>query len=354
MFIETHNLDDLAFSPTLLTFAKSSNVRVYPCGNRRGLVDPSTPDILSDDYNIPFDPEARLNTEANNRKLSGFNGYTQSYLKAWDQGIEGQEANGEIPAIDPVDGKLTFALAGYLFDIKLEEGYKTPNDFATKLLESSEATNISEILDIYANIRLEETPLFSAESYMTNKTSILRAQIGNPDNLSLDLFIQDGDPTDFNNYYFSGLSFSTKPIANLSSVATYVEDTIVPAADAVNKETQYVYSLKILTKNTIEDVTAWRVNEVARLPKIEHGETPDSVVLGDLESTNIFNNDTIETTDFSAENAEIVNVAVPATGNITRGNEGLLQLDIVGETGGPYQLQFRSTSSTPIVPREPE
>ena len=82
MFIETRS-DTLANEKIKQTFVKSLNVQAFPCGRRRS----------DSNQVIPFDPEARLNTEANNRKHSGINGYTQTFLKSdWNTGTESSEA----------------------------------------------------------------------------------------------------------------------------------------------------------------------------------------------------------------------------------------------------------------------
>jgi hypothetical protein len=62
-----------------LTFLQSLNVQVYPCGRRRSAVQND-----GENYYIPFDPEARLNTEFNNRKLASANGFTESYIDIWN------------------------------------------------------------------------------------------------------------------------------------------------------------------------------------------------------------------------------------------------------------------------------
>ena len=81
-----------------LVFIESSYIKVFPCGCRKSeLVETGA----TKQY-IPIDPEARLNTEANNRKHSGLNGYKQEYLNYWN-----------------TNGELSLVLAGYLFNIKL-------------------------------------------------------------------------------------------------------------------------------------------------------------------------------------------------------------------------------------------
>lgn len=325
MFIETHRLDD--YGDTLLTFVKSSNVQVYPCGSRRGIVDPDgNSGTISDTYNIPFDPEARLNTEANNRKHSGLNGFSQSYLNNWDEGT------------DTTDGLLSLVLAGYLFSVKLNTSFKTPTEFGKGIMQAVNGTEDDSA--IYANIRLQETPLFSGRSSMSCKTSVLRAQLGDPEDLSLDLLkantaLKDVEKPE--NFYFSGLSFSTKPIAALESTNTRTESSTTR-----DEITQQVFSLKILDKAIVGETEEWLIHEPAKLPNIEHGDTPGSIKLGDLVSNSINNTTEIITQDLESENISVKNVEVPADGNIVRGGKGLIQLEIVN-TDNYYQLQFRNT-----------
>jgi hypothetical protein len=344
LFTEIHNLSE--YGDTFLTFLKSTAVQAYPCGNRRGLADlDGNSATLSDLYNIPFDPEARLNTEANNRKHSSLNGFDQSYLHLWNEGIEAEE-EGELGQ----DGYLQLVVAGYLFNIRLIQGYRKPTEFASKLLALLENSGIPEtdIEGIYANIRLEETPLFSGTSLMTNTTSVLKAQTDDVENLSLDLLksnVQLSDVTNPDNYYFSGLSFSTKPIADLESEvpATRTNSTMV-----INEKTQHVFSLRILDRIPQGMGFIWQIHEPARLPKITHGNTVDSVVLGDLlsnniTSTNITNTSNIATGSLTTDTMNVTEVTMPETGEITRGGKGLIQLDIANIAENKYQLQFRNT-----------
>ena len=69
-----------------LAFLKSTAVKAFPCSRRRStLIDvDGRADTVEDRYYIPFDPEARLNTESNIRKHSGLNGFKQSYIQEWN------------------------------------------------------------------------------------------------------------------------------------------------------------------------------------------------------------------------------------------------------------------------------
>lgn len=254
MFIEKH------FSTTengiLLAFLKSLNVQVYPCGNRRSTL--INTNNVDDSYYIPFDPEAKLNTEANSKKISGLNGFTQTFLNKWDENF----------------GELSLVIAGYFFNIKLDADYRSPNEFATKLLDENDSSEA-----IYANIRIEETPLFSS-SDSAYYTGILVSQTNSSDTLgSIDVLRSDTE-TFVNenlseNYYFSGLSFSTTPLSSNYPVVEciYLDD----------RPHQQTMSLKLLEKKD----GVWQINQRALLPKVEHGEAEDSVKIDNLEVDNI-------------------------------------------------------------------
>lgn len=261
MFIETHSDNN-----TTLTFVKSANIQAYPCGRRQSeAVDrDGNPGTVNDRYYFPFDPEARLNTEANNRKHSSLNGYTQTYLKSWDE----------------TDGNISLALGGYWFNIKLDAGYITANDFSTKVLEQIDDANATTI---YANILTEDVHLFSG--FQEYYTSVLRNQSNTSiPETTLDLIntttADSGNlesMRNFANYYFSGLSFSTTPLTG---------DTTFKTRNSINKTftrdyktvKQQIVSLCILKKVN----ETWVINEPAWLPEIEHGETPNSIKVEDV------------------------------------------------------------------------
>jgi hypothetical protein len=77
------------------------------------------------------------------------------------------------------------------------------------------------------------------------------------------------DPKDVSSYYFSGLSFSVSPI-------TGKNEAISELPQISNNQT--LVSLRILEK--VGGV--WQECEQAKLPKIAHGNTEDSVVINDL------------------------------------------------------------------------
>lgn len=258
MFIETHENYNKDIN---LTFVKSVNVQAYPCSRRRSEL--LTKADGKSKFYFPFDPEARLNTEANNRKTSGLNGYTQTYIQSWG------------------DGKLVLSLAGYLFTITLPSGYSTPADFGSQAI-SQTVLNDADAECIYANILIEDAYLYTG--FTDYYTSVLRNQsdYDNGPAVSLDL-LKGGytNSNDFDDCYFSGLSFSTTPLT-ANGRADYVINTsdvypieVTRGSDSIK---QTLVSLCILEK--VEG--AWKLYQPALLPKIEHDTTENSVVVDTL------------------------------------------------------------------------
>ncbi len=316
LFNETHPYKYLVNENTplesLLTFVRSVNIQAFPCGRRT-----SAAESAQQNYYFPFDPEARLNTEANNRKHSSLNGYTQTYLKDWDS-----------------DRKLlTLSLAGYLFTIaldgtytKIENGKDVDSTFdysniaefcsavttqlnekANSILSSARSATINteekvaaaeELLRsiessdyIYANILLEDVHLFSGapkeyftsilrDQYDTTNSELAATNIG--PNPLLDMLNKAAeDAADFepklkpDNYFFSGLSFSATPLTGVEATRSSALHTVAREHMPDDTTTQLVVSLRILEK--VDD--EWQINQPAYLPKIEHGVTEDSIVV---------------------------------------------------------------------------
>lgn len=235
-----------------LVFIRSNYVKAFPCSRRRSTLIDGDGDTNSvhDKYYIPFDPEARLNTESNNRKHSALNGFKNSYLYDWTTDK------------DSGTGNLTIVLAGYLFEIQLPESYSTPDAFGNGFCNLFTKSN--NISSIYANIGIEDVRFFSGAAGVPEAiTEVLRDQTSNSAPTgSLD-FLAPGEPVEIaDSYYFSGVSFST----------TQLNDT-------------RAYSIRLLQKDKNSDV--WQVCETARLPEIEHGTEPESVKVGILEASSI-------------------------------------------------------------------
>lgn len=223
---------------TNLVFMESTKVNAFPCARRKS--------ILAEDSYIPFDPEAKLNTEANNRKHSGLNGFTQSFINTFDEGT----------------GELSFVVNGYYFELKLADFGSTAqlnafgNEISRLITSKNEGT---EVHSIYANIKLANTPLFSKSFTTVDKitipqvdTKILRDQRTTDDpSACLDFYVDSSDDgTKNGSYYFYGLSFSH-----------------------VRQSGSGYASLELLKKVD----NAWQLQETSKLPKIEHGEDADSV-----------------------------------------------------------------------------
>ena len=289
-----------------LVFIKSKNINVFPCGRRRSeLVDVDGDDkTVSDRYYIPFDPEARLNTEANNRKHSGLNGFKQDYLLSWSVSA----------------GALSIVIGGYLFTIKLDSTYNTDGLFGAKI-DSYFGNTATKI---YANIMLNEVEFFEGTSTVKKAgTLILRDQklamdkYGDPQSC-IDLLIDPPEElakksdfnlaawkADSNNYYFSGLSFSTEELTS---------------KDDRNK----VISLRLLVK----EAGVWQIYNPSRLPNIEHGETKDSIKIpGDLAVAGTLTANTV----MSIKNVDGKDVYMTSVG---------LKVDETVTGSGVYQLKF--------------
>ena len=235
MFVQT--------SDSSLIFIQSKYVKAFPCSRRRSTPIDGDDDAgtVHDRYYIPFDPEARLNTEANNRKHSGLNGYKQTYLYEWDS----------------VNGKLSIVLAGYLFEIQLSDSYITPVLFGQKLEELLTGSN-----KVFVNIRLDAVEFFAGASGVPAATTeILRNQTATvAPSSSLDMLADNSSADKIDSYYFSGLT--------LTSAASTSKNVI---------------SMCLLEK--ADD--GWKIHEQSRLPAIDHGSTENSVRVGTLEADEI-------------------------------------------------------------------
>ena len=280
-----------------LVFVKSKDINIFPCGRRRSmLIDADNNDnTVSDRYYIPFDPEARLSTEANNRKHTSLNGFRKSYILDFDS--------------DEVNKTFSFVLEGYLISIKLGADYLTVKKFADRLAQETNAAN-----EIFANITLRDVPFFDGSSTVQKAyTEVLRDQVINNEfdepETCLDRLISSGyDKTKPESYYFSGLSFSNRA---LDTIQTYSD-----GSDNSQVIVQRTVSLKIFSKNT--DTGEWGLYNPSKLPKIEHGYEENSALIpGDLTVTGTLN-----------------------VNNIFRNGKSVVALDVAEQPDGTYQLQF--------------
>lgn len=315
MFIKVHENNN-----PVLAFVRSSAVRAFPCGRRRSTLVPGNGNGEKGGYYIPFDPEAKLNTEANNRKHSGANGFTQTYLQ-WVKTKDTELYNDTMQIV----------MAGYTFDIDvsaLGAGKTTPSEFAESLI--SKVGNTSRPEAIYANILIEETALFSDSGNNLNySTNILRCQSGDDSvQLSdgLDLLLENTYATDSVNYYFSGLSFSVEPesddVENTRSIR------IIKKTDDHNQQTWV--SLRILEK--VNDT--WQIHQPALLPNIEHGEEENSIKTGSITATNIAAAGKISSSSISTGELRL-------SSDNNNDKYRVPALDVVEDPGtGEWQLKF--------------
>ncbi len=276
-----------------LCFVKSLDISVYPCGRRNSTIIEQNPNTRLDDYYYPFDPEARLNTEYNNRHITGINGFTHTFIKNWrtfeDSGPEtsAERANLEI------------VLGGYSFRIP---ECTSPDDFGKafknfifndvyKNTDAKNIPNINKSNKIYANIRLEKVPLYSSLNALSIDVStwILRNQSDTVQaEPSLDRLINTATPNSKKdeseataNYYFSGLSFTATPIADFESTKTiYNKDDIQTYgvkfySDEENRNEQVVISLCMLEYDSDQD--KWLIYQPSLLPNIRHGALADQI-----------------------------------------------------------------------------
>jgi hypothetical protein len=227
-------------------FLPSKNINIFPC-SRRGQYE-------TEASVKHYDPEARLNTERTNRLRTSINGFKDSFIDSFtkDKDKHGNELDA---------GTLVFALAGYRIEIK----EFNPADIATAL-GITDGT-------IYAHLSLYTKAELSTAGYYTE---ILYRQTGVKTDVNyLDVaYTYNGTTEDF----FVGVSFTKEEL----------EDGDLPP-----------YNLPLFSYVD----TSWKLVQTSLLPKIEHGNTDDSIiVLGDAE----FNkNITVQ------ETATITTVKVP-------------------------------------------
>jgi hypothetical protein len=196
-------------------FLRSENINVFPC-SRRGQAGLDFLDTALVKY---FDPEARLNTERTNRLHTALNGFKDSFISSYDS----------------VTSTLVFVLAGYYIEIK---DFR-PEDIASALGSDTAA--------IYAHLRLHTHVSLGVKDYFTEM--LYRQSDSEDDKNYLDVSYVDGDR---NGDFFVGVSF---------------------AKELVDNDDDTVYNLPLFSYANEE----WELVQSSLLPKIDHGETEDSV-----------------------------------------------------------------------------
>lgn len=311
-----------------LGFLNSMEINVFPCSRRNSSIIESQKEGQSH-YYFPYDPEARLTTEANKIKETSSNGFTQTYIKSVnffdDESLAGTDRIVHYPdQKNPTRTKtgkndvnfstlpgFNFVIGGYNFNIPLNNP-KHPcnlNAFAETIISALAGLAEQDNPDkLYANIRLINVPLYSlgdsgtvvvdgdGNSPSTTRTIvantwILRDQfegaqgvdvtLGPPppaahlDALKTSATTSADVRSNLESYYFSGLSFSTTPLTGLETTS-YSEVYL-------SNDSQYdqrVISILLLIKN--EKTGEWQKNQRALLPNIWHGEEEDSVEVGNF------------------------------------------------------------------------
>ena len=265
-------------SNTTAICLNSNNINVFPCGRRRAQVD-------ADNF-MPYDPEARLNTEANNRKHTSLNGFANSFIKGWNADTK----------------TFSFVIEGYLFDIKLDVEnavVSTLSDLLSEALQN--ATKQTNIEAVYANILIKNITLFSDNEVGSYFTEVLCSQDAT-DATFLDRWNAQDDTA-----YFTGLSFSCTSLQNTLSSEYNTENGM------------RMVSLLVFQNNG----NGLEVYQPSLLPNIQHGQTKDSVDITTLDVQNL-------------------NV----TKNVTLNNIPVMSLSVEATTDDKYQLVFSSNTET--------
>lgn len=305
-----------------LGFLNSMEINVFPCSRRNSSIIESQKEGQSH-YYFPYDPEARLTTEANKIKETSSNGFTQTYIKSVNF-FDGNSLAGTDRIVHSPDQKnptrdktgkndvnfstlpgFNFVIGGYNFNIPLNNP-KHPcnlNAFADTITTALAGLVEQATTDkLYANIRLVNVPLYSLGDSGTvvvdgdgNSPSTTRTIVANtwilrdqfegaqgvdvtlgppPPAAHLDALKASANTSvdvrsNLESFYFSGLSFSTEPLTGLETTS-YSEVYL-------SNDSQYdqrVISILLLIKDKKNN---WVINQRAYLPNIWHGEEEDSV-----------------------------------------------------------------------------
>lgn len=245
-------------------FIKSSDINIFPC-SRRGQVSSTSNGIMY------YDPEARLNTERTNRIHTATNGFKASFISNECLTTSGTFTD---------DSTLKFVLAGYTIEVQ----NFTPAEIAAALGISTGT--------IYAYLGIQPNVLVNS----TYSTEILYRQL--PSDLIssnyLDVPYDKVSPTiDF----FMGVSFTSSADVNDASV--------VP------------FTLPLFAKAEGD----WALVQTSLLPKIDHDNTANSVVVdtlrvsGDLQVDTNINIGTDSTGGtLSAKKISVPNTEITETG----------------------------------------
>lgn len=240
-------------------FFASENIDIFPC-SRRGQYK-STPVVEV------YDPEARLNTERTNRLRTAINGFTDQFI-----------VDSEFK-----DNKLTFVLAGYRIEVR----NINLDLLSSKLFSDEEATTGS----IYAHLSLHDKVSLMVDGYFTE--ILYRQSTEDSDQNSLDVSIEADSGK-----FFVGVSFTNNPNCR----------------DFLEGRKQPLPPHDLLIFNVTKENGEWsgKLAQTSLLPKIEHGETENSVKIpGDF----------IVENDLAVEGTAKLSNGLEVTGQITANND---------------------------------
>jgi hypothetical protein len=250
-------------------FLLSKNVNIFPCA-RRGLYNRS-------DLAEYYDPEARLNTERTNRISSAINGFTDSFIITED-------------FVD--NGTFVFVLAGYRIEIK----NFNISDVASVF--SAPVNKIYAHLSLHTNIELDVADYFTEILY--------RQSIASTQTNYLDVTYENAEKT-IKEDFFVGISFTKEPVDD------YIGTDKLPSRN-----------LLLFSKDADD---SWQIAQTSLLPKLEHGETKDSIkIFGDLNvDDNIAANKIVIADDGEISTPQLrVNRITSNEGSITVDNKKLI------------------------------
>ena len=212
-------------------FIRSSDINIFPC-SRRGQVS------NTDDGIKYYDPEARLNTERTNRIHTATNGFKASFISNECLTTSGTFTD---------NSTLKFVLAGYTIEVQ----NFAPDEIAAALGIST--GTIYAYLGIQPNVRVN-----SAYS-----TEILYRQL--PSDLISSNYLDV--PYDKTSDFFMGVSFTSSADVNDASVVPFT----LPLFAGANED--------------------WALVQTSLLPKIDHDNTANSVVVDTLRVSEALNVD---------------------------------------------------------------
>lgn len=241
-------------------FLSSENIDVFPC-SRRG---------RSKDNTLAYDPEARLNTERTNRISTAINGFTDSFVEHFSAEEYADESTGKV--IDP--NTLIFVLAGYRAEVRNFD----PSTIAEKL-------DVANNDKIYAHLSLHTDISLMAKDYYTE---ILYRQSTEAN---------DANSLDVNNF-FVGISFTNNPnCVDLFDIDSDGDLDTLPH-----------YNLPIFNVAKSDNIYSYELVQTSLLPKIEHGETEDSIKINGnlvIADPNNVSTPTLKVNTITSDSAEV-------------------------------------------------